>query len=497
MKQVFCVLMFVAAFIQMSKAQTAEMDSTFGADGVLMTGKASHLLYGRIMVTQPDGKIITTGVPSTGNYIRLDRFNSDGSLDSTFAFSENTGLYHHYSAGVGLQADGKILCTDGAYFLYRFNHNGLIDSTFGVNGAVPTFSVTTNKILTQANGKIVLVGYNLNAVPGAAPVGGEVLVYNPDGSLDSTFSDDGLFTYHASNVDWFFCAQIQPDGKILVAGSSIGSNSWRLRMLRLTPEGVLDSTFGVNGVVDQQLSGSTEAYGMALQADGKIVISGYEYQPYRAVVLRYLPDGSGDSTFGTNGVCFIPAVSEGTDVTILPDGKIMVYGWLVLNNQSQNRSALIQLLPNGTIDTSFGDGGKYFSPVLGVKPSMTMEKVANNKFVASGHIQYAQMLQQFLLDLNVGTLSPNTVPSNNVLLYPNPIVDNFNLKFLLDQSEQVSIDLFDITGKHVMELLQEVQLEAGEHEEALHLGAGLPCGNYVVIFSISGKPVKNLQITKN
>lgn len=497
MKQVFCLIVFMAAFIKVSQAQNVKIDSTFGTDGLVYTEQLSNLMYGRTIVVQPDGKIITVG--STSDlYIQINRYNPDGSPDSTFAFSDNTEQYKYYKAAVGLQEDGKILCTDGAYFLYRFNANGLIDTSFGDNGAVPTFKVTTNKIMTQANGKIVLVGYNLNESPGTAPEGGEVLVYNPDGSLDSTFSGDGLFTYHANSFfDWFFCAQIQPDGKILVAGSSGGSSSWRLSMLRLTPDGLIDSTFGVNGIVDQQLSGSTEAYGMALQEDGKIVISGYEYEPYRAVVLRYYPDGSWEKTFGTNGVCYIPDVSEGTDVTVMPDGKLMVYGWLALNNQGYDRSALIQILPNGTLDPSFGIGGIYFSPVLGTETGMVMAKVADNKFVATAMTEYRQILQQFITDLQVGTLNPNTPALNNVLLYPNPIIDNFNLKFHLDASERVRIDLFDPSGKYIMTLLPDTFLEVGEHDEALRLEPSLPGGNYLVSFSISGKPVKKLLITKH
>ena len=153
---------------------------------------------------------------------------------------------------------------------------------------------------------------------------------------------------------------IQPDGKILVAGATHNGTDWDWYIVRLMPDGALDGTFGTGGIVTTDLRGFNDwGTSIALQPDGKIVFGSKNSNGTDTdfAVARYNPDGSLDGTFGTGGKVFTPIGSgndDGSRVTLQPDGKIVLAGWYV--NGTDDDFAIVRYNTDGSLDSSFGSG---------------------------------------------------------------------------------------------------------------------------------------------
>ena len=198
----------------------------------------------------------------------LVRLNSDGSVDYGFVGfaanppGEGSG---RGSGSLAIQSDGKILLTTN-YSVERFNVNGRPDVTFGGNGSVELAPQGYFKVALQPNGRILVVG---TVVSGANPQL-EVFRLNTNGTLDTTFGVGGTVT---SSLDTgttpnTFAIEVQPDDRMVVAEE----NNAESVLIRYNPNGSVDTTFGVNGLVITS-SGSIVA-DLALQTDGKIVTVG-------------------------------------------------------------------------------------------------------------------------------------------------------------------------------------------------------------------------------
>lgn len=183
--------------------------------------------------------------------------------------------------------DGKILITaetknandDYDFIVAKLHDDGSYDTTFGTNGVtVITFGATTderpNKIITTTDNKIVVVG---NA-EGGLIWQTAIAQLLPDGSLDTSFNDDGKNTLSITNrSDYLIGADITFDGKIMAAGGAVfyaGSNQGRYAIVRYLNNGLLDPTFGTNGVVTLNIfDGSCIARSIICLSDGKSLVA--------------------------------------------------------------------------------------------------------------------------------------------------------------------------------------------------------------------------------
>ncbi len=487
---------------QPSFSQGISIDSTFSGDGVLETEiTPNKQYYGSAIKPQPDGKILACGHPisSPATKLSIVRYLSDGQIDSTFLFTGQIS-FQGSRCVIGLQEDGKILCGFRTGLIRRLA-DGKIDSTFGTNGFVPhTPNYDVTALIILPNGKIAVVG-DRNDDP---TLGYVVRVYHPNGTLDSSFSNDGILTYkHGAGISYILNAQAQTDGKILLAGDYYATNGeLKFTVLRLTPEGAFDQTFGINGFVDDVLGGDNQVSGMAIQADGKIVVTGFVGFPKKLIVLRYLSNGTRDTSFGIDGLQnqVIDELAEGRDVLIREDGKILLLGRMEDTQTNSNQIFLAQLLADGTLDTAFGNNGIFISPVPTASfGPCSMFLTEGNKLVVGRNSSVSSnplIITRFILDLNVGILNPGSDIQQNLLIYPNPITDHFTLHFALQAPERVSINLFDMSGKLVRRLAQDQFFDAGEHKETFETRQELPSGNYALAISIEGKIVSSIQILK-
>ena len=321
------------------------LDSSFGTGGMVTTdfGVDGEAVNG--LAIQPDGKIVAAG--EAGGVLALARYNPDGSLDPTFGGGGVPGTVESDviaggQEGVALQPDGKIIVAGGLQDMVvaRYNADGSLDTSFGNAGVASTphsdFEYGT-AVALMPDGKIVVAGSRSNSLPDSGPDRSFLVErLNPDGSPDASFGAGGIATVTIAAWDFGYSLALQPDGKVLVGGTSETDSQQALTFARLLPDGVLDHSFGDQGVVTTSEKGHDYFYiarSLLLQPDGKIVAAGDSSStsgPGSGFGLaRYLPDGSLDSSFGADGVL---TTAFGADsaitraATLQPDGKIVVVG---------------------------------------------------------------------------------------------------------------------------------------------------------------------------
>lgn len=247
------------------------------------------------------------------------------------------------------------------FALLRLNADGSVDNTFGTGGVVgvdfATGPETAFDVAVQDDGKIVVVGERGESNVNQTIYDWAIARLNPDGSLDDTFGDNGkILVPFGDGPDFAFGVAIQPDAKIVV----VGQNDGRMGALRLNPNGDLDSFFGSSGQVSVDFPGdSAGAYEVALQADGRIVMVGYTYPSADDAdfgIVRLEPSGARDLTFGDDGLQtagFGDPDDAAYGVKVQANGKIVVGGYGGVGKDL----VLTRLNSGGSFDQSFGTGG--------------------------------------------------------------------------------------------------------------------------------------------
>ncbi len=370
------------------------LDPAFGGDGTVVTditGDGKSDIINDVAVA-PDGKVVAAGYSVIRSLdgeeedqpdydFAVARYNPDGSLDATFGTGGAvlTGFGGDQSRdearAVALQADGKIVVAGnsdpdlesrGGFTLVRYNTDGSLDATFGTGGRVVFDMGRVNELedmAIQANGRIVVVG-NSDARAGAGSDFDFALArFRTDGALDTAFGDGGrvltpLSTTHS--FDFARAVAIQPNGRIVVAGSSnAGGGGTKFAVVRYKRDGSLDGTFGTGGIVLTDSSGAGgggAASDVAVQADGKIVVAG---SGNGFTVLRYRRNGTLDPAFGTGGRTNVALYGWADSVAVQADGRIVLAGVSSVTLGAWTRDFTVARLDrDGSPDASFGDGGK-------------------------------------------------------------------------------------------------------------------------------------------
>ncbi|MCX7788451.1 MAG: hypothetical protein N2442_12240, partial [Spirochaetes bacterium] len=250
------------------------------------------------------------------------------------------------------------------FALVRYNEDGSLDTSFGIGGIVTTQIGNTagaNGIAVQSDGKIILAGYAFMD----SALTFTLARYNPNGSLDSTFGTGGKVTNKIGNYSIANGVKVQTDGKIIVVGSQKINNYTDFSIVRYKENGVLDTTFGNGGIVLTSLCPSNDSAScVANLSDGNILVGGYlkNGSSYDFALIRYKQDGSIDMSFGQEGKV-ITSIQTGDDrankILIQSDGKIILVGY-----SSGTDFALARYNPDGSLDSSFGTGGKVTTKIL-------------------------------------------------------------------------------------------------------------------------------------
>jgi uncharacterized delta-60 repeat protein len=289
---------FVDQFALARYANDGSLDPSFGAGGKVTTELGSTSSAAYAVALQGDGKIVAAGLAAsggpTGADFALARYNADGSLDVSFGVGGKVvtdfDLTHEWAHGLAIQPDGRLVVAGATrpfgpyqtnppdFALARYNPNGSLDTTFDDDGKVstaftPGWSEQAYGVALAPDGKIVTAGWATpDGVSGPGAI--DVARYNADGSLDASFDGDGRVVSAPGSDNGGFAVVVQPDGKVVVAGFVFGSRS-DLALVRYTVGGVLDSTFGTGGIASADYgSRNAWAHDLARQPDGKLVVAG-------------------------------------------------------------------------------------------------------------------------------------------------------------------------------------------------------------------------------
>lgn len=244
---------------------------------------------------------------------------------------------------------------------------GTLDNTFNGTGIQIIDNGNTDlftDVKVQADGKIVAVGMSYDASWNAIAV---VYRFNTDGWLDISFGLGGSYMLTLNNEANIYACHIKDDGSILLVGSTTDYSTYRILMIQLNSMGFPDENFGEAGIVVQQVGPDMNffedhAYGVTLQEDGKILVSGKSYNTdfrYVPVVIRFNANGSLDTSFGVNGVAGVPVTevdNEFTKVSVQSDGKIIASGH-ISNGLSWFSLLIARFEEDGALDLTFGTNG--------------------------------------------------------------------------------------------------------------------------------------------
>ena len=236
--------------------------------------------------------------------------------------------------------------------------NGDLDTTFDTDGRVVTDlggGEKANGVAQQPDGKLVVVGTTSNDFA--------VTRYLPDGELDTSFSDDGQVITDLGGSDRANAVAIQPDGKIVVAGT----NNQNFALARYNADGSLDTSFAGDGLLSLSTDslggnfGAAEGTSVAIQTDGKILVGGSikQGEPKKFGLVRVLADGTLDLSFDSDGFAtsqFEPGGLSNEEIkaiAVRADGEIAAVG-----DYKSGQFALARYNPDGSLDSIFGDGGR-------------------------------------------------------------------------------------------------------------------------------------------
>jgi uncharacterized delta-60 repeat protein len=339
-------------------------DPTMGYTITSVDNNADHLASELLFF--PDGRLLVVGnIINSENDTRnilLLRYAQDGALDPTFdsdgiLITDLGATIDQSATAATLQDDGKIVVAGSVggedpisqLLVLRYNPDGSLDSTFGNSGAAiidlaPALYLYSRAyhVVVQANGKLTVLatlsGYDETSDSDVNKFA--VVQLTAAGALDTTFSGDGIVTTDLPSNIGIADTAIQPDGKIVIAGSAREDQyePGDFALMRFNTDGSVDTTFGANGIVVQDMGNTRndDISALALQADGRIIASGsvdvdsFGYSQF--LTARFTTDGALDASFGNNGQIrtnfdvYDYAYSGASDLLIQNDGKILAAG---------------------------------------------------------------------------------------------------------------------------------------------------------------------------
>jgi uncharacterized delta-60 repeat protein len=444
-------------------SQTVLFNSNFGTGGIAITPNTSEI--NRIAV-DADGSIFSAGysiesggtgiyhltlTKHTANGIPVPSFGTNGIVATTIDYSE-------FPLDIKLQADGKILVAGSTYlgptqngpgdynsFAVRYNPDGSLDQTFGNNGVFKLLHSDSHisSMIVLSDGSVLLAG---NSFGTAA-----ISKIEPNGVIDSSFGSNGsAFLSDANYTFILWEAILLSDQTILCAGyDGTDPNNSKLSYCKIDLNGHFIDNFGQNGKVILDLHNTSPQItellsGVKETANGKLILTGYSTS---SLIIQANLDGTLDTNFGTNGV-----LAHGypfSDLEIQEDGKFLLGGSDEISDYNYGFS-ITRLNPDGSIDLSFNGNGTFTAD-----PSPGNDYLQSMKLTESGHILVGGSSPLFssnsnfmLADIDISqTLNLQEEKADGIEIYPNPFSDKVIIS--IENESVTSIQLMDAAGRSI------------------------------------------------
>lgn len=377
------------------------LDNLFGTTGQVRTLFSAPTTgqIPRTMRLQCDGKVVIAGRNNQpgGPCTFIQRYKPDGTLDVSFGASGEViecfagGTF--YLSDMVIQPDGKIvggivtpIAGNDTLVVARFLENGQLDNSFGTNGFAQHDIAVGGAFRMLA---AFAIDHNENIVVATSTTTtntGVVARFTPQGSIDTSFGTNGITTLDpldfGGTIINFFGIKIQSDNKIVAFGAMLTTGDLNAVLqsdgsiagvpqevffvARFLPSGAIDTTFGQQGAAI--VAAGAGAGGGAIQDDGKILAYGSLNTP-PLYVIRLDQQGRLDASFGNQGVGTYPLsgnINNMNCMALQPDQKILVANSFSVDASANNLTfTAVRILPDGTIDRSFGDEGYVNTFVLG------------------------------------------------------------------------------------------------------------------------------------
>jgi len=316
-------------------AVPADLDPSFGVAGRVVIDGAGLPADGLDLALAPDGSVIAVG----------------------------------FVIGVGKEWDG---------FAARITADGRVDEGFGVRRlAYQDGQDLARAVAVQTDGKIVVVGSTSKNDDGV------VWRLLPSGAPDPSFSGDGVATIDSLGDEELSDVAITPDGKIVAVGET-SSDGGQIAVYRLNEDGTPDVTFDQDGAIGLGGVGVDRGWAVALQPDGKVLVTGTESGATNLTVRRLTDAGRPDPGFDGDGAATVPGTSSvGSALAVQPDGRILVAGELGIS-QTDRDIVVARLEIDGTVDASFGGPSGARLDLGGVESLTSIAVTASGQVIGSG-----------------------------------------------------------------------------------------------------------------
>jgi uncharacterized delta-60 repeat protein len=509
MKNYFFTLT-ISAMIALSvglSAQTAgTLDPTFANNGKFVLDNGNLDLFTDVEI-QNDGKIIAIGITYDAAWVasaQAIRLMPDGTIDQSFATNGIFTYSLNYEAnvyGCVIRDNGKIVMAGSTtdyngykILLIQLNENGTLDETFGNGGVVVlkigpdinNFEDHAYAIALHDDGMILIAGKSYNESYQFVPV---VVRFTETGALDTSFGTEGIASIPVIDVENDFdCLVVQDDGKIVASGHYANELlSFALLVVRFLPDGTLDDTFGDNGIINYPYQADAEGFGITLATDEKILITGFTASAsynYSMMLIKFDQQGNPDPGFGDGGLVIADygQYDIGYGIYVQGDEKIIVAGTTGELVPGNCNMAIWRYNPDGTLDNTFGlDGMSIIQISEGPDEGLAMAHQNDGKVVIAGKSYnniYDYAMVRILNDFSTG------IPKNEITTFsitPNPAAQNSNLmiSYELSAPDNIRFEVINATGT-IVSLIELGYQDAGLQTSSFTLPSSIGLGVYYI-----------------
>lgn len=458
------LLLFLALFVTVyTVSQDGGLDASFGDDGTVRTdiNGGTDLAYS--IAQQANGKLLVAGMSTIQNkgFPSIVRYGVNGDLDTSFGINAvatfNRSEYENVYYDIVLnQSDGKIIAacklyvnSNYQYIAHRFLSNGSIDVNFGNNGEVVLFPQNIfekNMVLLEDDSFVV--GGNIvdNGISKMA-----LKKYLPNGTLDVSFGNNGMVITAAGNESSSARKiALAQDNTIVVLADRRDNGVYSQVLLRYLPNGILDDTFGSDGMKLIENDPDFSARNIALYIDGKIAVASsyfdHQFERVYNSLSRYLPNGSYDTSFGNNGV-----VNPGMTTLVInkievqQNQRLLLFGELSDFMEGGGPFFMSRYYIDGNLDYGFSFANtqsQYF-----VTDMLTQQ---DGKIVCLAHTPWYDGQEDIIMERHLN--NPLSVPEFEVqktIIYPNPSNGIFTIQqTFLPENRMYQIS--DVLGKIIL-----------------------------------------------